>query len=297
MQTRAAGIAACAISNCELYWGNTTGYRAVIATRLYVANTLFTYYAGDARTGGVLVDMVASTDAVFVNCRFVNGQNILGGTGTGSLRFKNCHFDGFYFRADNTATYDAAFHGCYMTGLNATYGFFGTNESTPTQERLYFYNCQFQHGSNVAPIRDSGTNPTLLVIEGCQKNSTITAFHNFTHVTGVVVQDGVAVKGSTGAATAIIAGTGIVLTNNAKSETHFIAGSGGAVDVSANPQISAGQYVGQETLVVGTDDTNTVLLEDGTGLSMNGSMTLGAGDNILFRWNGSVHTEVSRREN
>jgi hypothetical protein len=46
----------------------------------------------------------------------------------------------------------------------------------------------------------------------------------------------------------------------------------------------------------GASDTNTVLLEDGTGLTMNGSYLMGAHSQICFMWNGSTWSEMWRNE-
>lgn len=48
-----------------------------------------------------------------------------------------------------------------------------------------------------------------------------------------------------------------------------IQGDGGAVDITANPQISAGAY-GQLLIVEGESDVNTVLLENGDGMRLRG---------------------------
>ncbi len=79
-------------------------------------------------------------------------------------------------------------------------------------------------------------------------------------------------------------------------EVIFCQGSGGAVDISANPQIAAGTAIGQELALVGCSDPNTLMLEDGTGLSQNGVMTLKQNYEIGYRWNGTVWQERYRRE-
>lgn len=91
------------------------------------------------------------------------------------------------------------------------------------------------------------------------------------------------VYGTYGAAQAITAGGGISASADQRQQ-RYVVGSGGAVDVSANPQIAAGSIDGQEMRVIGTDDTNTVLLEHGTGLILNGSCTLRAGATIDLSW-------------
>lgn len=74
----------------------------------------------------------------------------------------------------------------------------------------------------------------------------------------------------------------------------YVQGDGGAIDITANPQIQAGTIDGQEMILVGRSDTNTVLLEDGNGLSLNGSCLLGSNVTITLSWDTSVWVEVSR---
>lgn len=75
----------------------------------------------------------------------------------------------------------------------------------------------------------------------------------------------------------------------------FIQGNAAAIDISANPQISAGTVVGQEIVLDCRSDSNTVLLEDGTGLDLNGSYLCGAGQGMYLIWDGTNWVEVSRR--
>lgn len=91
------------------------------------------------------------------------------------------------------------------------------------------------------------------------------------------------VTGSQSSATAIVAATGVTH-NNVGNEIIFIAGSGGAVDVTADPQIEAGDNDGDRLMLIGTSDTNTVTLEDGTGLALKGSIVLGADDILELVW-------------
>jgi len=101
------------------------------------------------------------------------------------------------------------------------------------------------------------------------------------------------VSGTRAAPNNITAAGGITSTANSR-QLMFVQGSGGAVDITANPQISAGTTVGQELLLVGRSDTNTILLENGTGLSINGSFLLGEDSVILLFWDGTNWTEISR---
>lgn len=78
-------------------------------------------------------------------------------------------------------------------------------------------------------------------------------------------------------------------------QAQIVVSSGGAVTVTANPQISAGTVLGQEMILTGTSDTNYPILNDGTGLALNGSMSLKNNSTIYLFWNGVVWAEISRR--
>lgn len=80
------------------------------------------------------------------------------------------------------------------------------------------------------------------------------------------------------ALTNITAAGGITVTN-----PHMrIQGDGGPIDITANPQISAGKD-GERLMVEGESNTDTVKLDNGTGLHLhNGSIILGKHDNISF---------------
>jgi hypothetical protein len=103
------------------------------------------------------------------------------------------------------------------------------------------------------------------------------------------------IGGSTGSPQAVTAGAGINIISITWTNVAFVAGSGGPVDITASPQVAAGTSVGQKLTVIGTSDTNTLKLDDGTGLSLNGSMVLGNHSVIDLIWDGSVWVEESRR--
>ena len=63
-----------------------------------------------------------------------------------------------------------------------------------------------------------------------------------------------------------------------------VVSSGGDVNVTADPQISVGDIDGQPLIVQGTSDTNRVIFEDGTGLEMSASVTLGNNATLEFFW-------------
>lgn len=95
----------------------------------------------------------------------------------------------------------------------------------------------------------------------------------------------------------VVAGTGIAFTGTDARQSWFIQGnSTGINDITANPQIAAGVTVGQELILVGRSNANTVLLEDGNGLSLNGSYEMGEDSVLYLFWDGSNWVETSRRE-
>lgn len=79
-----------------------------------------------------------------------------------------------------------------------------------------------------------------------------------------------------------------------------IIGDGGAVNITADPQISFG-FDGQTITLEGMDDTNTVQLDDGNGLKLAGgaSFTLSDDDVITLHYNGTkdLWIENTRSQN
>ena len=79
-----------------------------------------------------------------------------------------------------------------------------------------------------------------------------------------------------------------------------VQGSGGAVDITANPQITDG-IDGQIILLQGDSDTNTVKFDDGTGLQLAGavSFTMGKGDilQLVYDSGDDLWIEITRSDN
>ena len=95
------------------------------------------------------------------------------------------------------------------------------------------------------------------------------------------------------ASTNITAGGGITVTKAIMR----LQGSGGAVDITVDPQIADGAD-GQIVILKGMSNTNTITLDDGTGLSLTNStsFTLGLKDTISFMYDAAddVWIELSR---
>lgn len=103
-----------------------------------------------------------------------------------------------------------------------------------------------------------------------------------------------AVSGDTATPVTVVAGVG-VMSSSDQRQLLFVESTGGATPITANPQISPGSVLGQELVLVGTSDTDYIVLADGTGLSLNGSINMKNNVMILLIWNGLVWSEMTRR--
>lgn len=76
-----------------------------------------------------------------------------------------------------------------------------------------------------------------------------------------------------------------------------VIGNGGAINLTSNPQITDGTD-GQIIIIKGTNDTNTLTLDDGDGLSLTdgASFTLGNKDTmaLMFDAGDDEWIEISR---
>jgi len=103
------------------------------------------------------------------------------------------------------------------------------------------------------------------------------------------------VTGSAGSPTNIGASGGVTATAAVPFQTQWVQGSGGPIVVTANPQISAGTVVGQILYLIGSSDTNSLSISDGSGLSLNGTMVLYNHSAISLIWDGSLWSEMPGR--
>lgn len=102
-------------------------------------------------------------------------------------------------------------------------------------------------------------------------------------------------EGTLGSPASISSGSGISFSGTYYNNIKFLKSNGGAVAVGTSPQIQAGNLVGQRLLLVFTDDTDTVELNDGTGLDLAAKFISGAKRKIELEWDGSVWSENFRR--
>ena len=95
---------------------------------------------------------------------------------------------------------------------------------------------------------------------------------------------------------AVVAGTTIPFTAGKARIKKYIQGSGGAVTLTANPRIQAGTIDGQELMLVGCSDTNTVSIDTGNGTQKNGMDVMVDGSVTIYCWDAgqSIWLEISR---
>ena len=67
------------------------------------------------------------------------------------------------------------------------------------------------------------------------------------------------------------------------------------MSVSGIPQVLGGKYVGQMLILISRSDTDSVILSDGNGLSLNGAWLGGAESVLELIWDGANWTETGRR--
>lgn len=102
------------------------------------------------------------------------------------------------------------------------------------------------------------------------------------------------VIGSPGSPYIVISGNGVVVNTSSMLQI-FTVSTGGAVMVSANPQIQAGSVIGQSLILFGTSDVNYIILSDGNGLSLNGAVNLKNKQSLMLSWSGTEWWEVARK--
>lgn len=103
------------------------------------------------------------------------------------------------------------------------------------------------------------------------------------------------ISGSRASPQLIAALSGIPFVSTTTFTKKYIAGDSGVVIVSANPQIAAGTANGQELLLQSRDATNTVRLDDGNGLVLNGPWIGGLDSVLTLTWDTVNWVEKGRQ--
>jgi hypothetical protein len=107
-----------------------------------------------------------------------------------------------------------------------------------------------------------------------------------------------AVHGTTAAPVLLDGSTALVVTTPTAltTELNFIASSGGALIMSANPQIDASTEVGKTIIMTGISDVDTITFVPTSTLRINGNWTARSGSMISVYWDGSAYREASRND-
>lgn len=79
-----------------------------------------------------------------------------------------------------------------------------------------------------------------------------------------------------------------------KRQLWFVQSDGGAITISANPQIAAGSMIGQKVTLMGASAVNTITITNGFGVTSNGAVTLVDDNAITYIWTGTVWRELAR---
>jgi len=103
------------------------------------------------------------------------------------------------------------------------------------------------------------------------------------------------VSGSIGAPLSITSGAGVSFSGSNVSNIKFLKSNGGTVNVTANPQIQAGSFVGQNLDLYFTSDTDILILEDGDGLDLPAVFVSANKRFLSLWWTGSTWSQKYRR--
>lgn len=102
------------------------------------------------------------------------------------------------------------------------------------------------------------------------------------------------VVGTRAAPVAVVGATGVVAPTSTADHLCYLESDGGAVDISANPQIAAGLRNGQKMRLRTRSSTNTLLFEHGNGLVLNGPYLMQEDSELQVSWDGTNWVEGYR---
>jgi hypothetical protein len=138
-------------------------------------------------------------------------------------------------------------------------------------------------GTAMARLAAGANGKTLQMVGGVPTWSTVS-------------QGSPVVSGSYSAPNVLTASDDIETDPSATSQSVYVKGAGGATNLTSNPQVEAGGVDSQTLRIIGTSDADTVRLDDGDGLALNGYIVIRAGTILQLSWDddNSLWREVSR---
>lgn len=145
----------------------------------------------------------------------------------------------------------------------------------------------------------NGTSAIALIAPGSSGN--VLTSNGTAWASSAPVSTAPVLNGSQASPQAVTAGGGISLSGIAYNNVAFITGSGGPVTVTATPAITACTAAGQILTVIGESATNTVTLQDESGvagakLHLNGTWVAGLNQILSLMCDGnSFWVEISRQ--
>lgn len=113
----------------------------------------------------------------------------------------------------------------------------------------------------------------------------------------LVLAQVVNVTGTPAAPTSVTAAGGITFSGTSINNTKYIKSNSGAVVISANPQIAAGNFIGQKLRLIYKSGTDTLQMSTGNGVTLlDGADFVSDLDRTQdFEWDGtSTWVEINR---
>lgn len=104
---------------------------------------------------------------------------------------------------------------------------------------------------------------------------------------------GKVVTGSMGSPIQVEAADTIATTAGSDEEI-YVESDGGRVELTSNPQLAAGTVDGETKLIIGTSNTDYIVLVDGNGLKLNGDWQSLLDHTLTLRWNGTIWVDKGR---
>lgn len=156
-------------------------------------------------------------------------------------------------------------------------------------------------GSDSSTLAGGAAN-FIAALSGCTTSGNYLKYNGTNYICASIPATAPALNGGSGSAQAVTAISGVSLSGITNENFVWVSGSGGAVTVTAPPNVQSGTADGQLLHIIGTSATNTLTLRDqavqaDSGLSLNGNWTGGKDSVLNLHWDNTqgLWAEDSRR--